>query len=103
MAKLIKPIIEKTPLGKGKVLKPAKPINDKIFVPTQHAADIILTNTQVELKGTKIKIFGNSRNLLASFDSKTATFTVRKKLMVGSIDVSAKLKDLETRIQKLES
>ena len=86
-----------------KVSKPTKTTNAKILVPRREAADIVLANTQVELKGAKIKIFGDSKNLLATFDSKTNTFKVNKKLMLGTIDIGSKMRDLEARIQKLES
>jgi len=90
--------------AKGTIKKSVKETGDTvIFVPRPQPADIILTKTQVELSGSKIKIFGDTKNLLAIFDSKTATFTVSKKLMLGRTDVGAKLRDLEARIQELES
>lgn len=94
----------------GKQIKPRitlpeidiKTIPDVVLAINQ-PADIIITNTDLKLQGSKIKFFGSAQNVLATFDSKTSTFTVHKKLLVGSLDISAKLQDLEARVKNLES
>lgn len=66
-------------------------------------ADIILTNTGIDIKGSKIRFIGSQKNLLASFDSRTSRFTVKKSLIVDGIDILDKLKKLEARVKTLES
>ncbi len=72
----------------------------KIAVANQ-PADIVLTNTRVTIQGATIKILGSQNNTLATFDSRSAKFTVHGKLMVGKTDVMAKLEALEARINEI--
>ncbi len=64
-------------------------------------ADIIITNTQVEILGSKIKVLGPTKNVLMSIDA--SAIIVSKKLMIGKKDVGQTLEDLEARIKKIES
>ena len=66
-------------------------------------ADVVLTNTQVDIRGSSIRFVGSNNTVLATFNSRSAKFTVHRKLIIGNTDVMAKLNDLEERIQQLES